>query len=213
LVYSLFVNVANHVENPDLSNEKYIIFQYTGSGFKYNFNTFGVMVIIKNILELIIVLSGFTCLLSLVVIIRQRLISSKLSNLNLGNLPIKRTEFGQLILDWCHDNFGLENIKKPTLTLRYYRTKQVEGIYYPQKNECVIYCPKELGLIEFTNSILHEYTHARQKCKGFNKMYERYNKTHGYEQNPYEIEARDFASKYQDECLRSVLGQIPKIKE
>jgi hypothetical protein len=159
-------------------------------------------------LEIIIITCGIICSVAVIMILRERWFGNQTSSLTLGQIPISRTELGKLVIDWCHENLGYDKTRKPSLSIRYYRTKKVEGLYFSQKNECVVYTYLDLQLIEFINTTIHEYCHARQKCRGFDKQYDRYDSIVGYEQNPFEIEARNVSKKFERDCYSWVCQQI-----
>jgi hypothetical protein len=163
---------------------------------------------IKIILEIFITCCGVITLVALIMVIREGLLISKLSNLTFSDLPVKRTTYCQLVLDWCHDNLSSSKTPKPNLRVRYYSHKKIAGLYISGSNECQIYINNHLTLREITNTVIHEYVHSLQKSKTFDKMYEKHQREIGYEMNPFEIEARHIAKKHERECLSWVCAQI-----
>jgi hypothetical protein len=162
----------------------------------------------KQILEISMVVCWSGVALSIVMLIRQSYQASKIGRLKLEDLPIRKTSFVELAIDWCHQNIAYKNTKKPSYSLRYYQTKKVAGIYYSSSHECIIYVHKHQSIKEVINIVIHEYVHARQRDKNFDKMYDKYHREVGYDKNPYEVEAREVASKYENECLLWIYNQI-----
>lgn len=165
---------------------------------------------IKNLLEIIIGGCAVITLVAFIMLIREGLLFNRISHLSLSQLPVKNTTFCQMVLDWCHENITLPNTRKPTLRVSYYTHKKKGGVYYSDINECVIYINSYDNILGVTNAILHEYVHSCQRSKTFDKMYEKYQREIGYEQNPFELQAREIAKKYEQECLIWVHAQIFK---
>lgn len=156
---------------------------------------------IKIILEIFITGCGVITLVALIMVIREGLLISKLSNLTFSDLPVKKTTYCQMVLDWCHENLSSSNIPKPNIRVKYYPHKKIAGLYISGSNECQIYIYNHVTLREITNTVIHEYVHSRQRSRTFDKMYEKHQREIGYEKNPFEVEARDIANKYEKECL------------
>lgn len=165
---------------------------------------------IELILEIIIAVCGVITLVALLMVIREGLLIRKLSHLTLSDLPVKKTTYCQMVLDWCHGNLGNSNKSKPNLTLKYYPHKKLAGIFISSSNECQIYIHNHQTLIEITNTVIHEYVHSLQRSKTFDKLYEKHQREIGYEKNPFEVEARDIAKKYEKECLIWICSLLHK---
>jgi hypothetical protein len=163
---------------------------------------------IKIILEVFILMCFTIAAFSLLMLFIESFEDNKISRLKLYDLPIQKTRFVQLVIDWCHDNIAFSNTQKPIVSLKYYKHKKFAGLYYSRYHECIIYVNKHVSLQEVTNTIIHEYVHARQRSKTFDKMYHKYQIEIGYENNPFEVEARDVAKKHEKECLKWVFQQI-----
>lgn len=162
------------------------------------------------ILKTIIAGCGVVTLVSLIMVIREGLLTTKLSHLTFSDLPVKKTTFCQLVLTWCHENLGNPNKSKPTLTLKYYPHQKLSGVFIISRNECQIYIQNHQTLREITNTIIHEYVHSLQKNKTFVKMYEKQQREMGYDKNFFEVEARKISAKYERESLVWVYAQISK---
>lgn len=163
---------------------------------------------IKSILEIFIVGCGLTTLVALIIVIREGLLISKLSKLTLSDLPVKKKIFCQLVLDWCHDNIAYSKTSKPILKVNYYAHKRWNGVYYSANHLCVIYVNNHDNIKAITNSVIHEYVHARQRNRNFDKLYEKYQRDFGYELNPLEQESRKVAKDREVECMLWVCGQL-----
>lgn len=162
------------------------------------------------VLEIIIAVCGIITIVALIMVIRERLLINRLSNFALSELPVKKTTYCKMVLDWCNENLGNPKSSKPNLTLKYYTHKKIAGLYISSSNECQLYINNNLNLREITNNVIHEYVHSLQRNKTFDKVYEKHQREIGYEQNPFEVEARDIAKKYEKEYLIWVHSQICK---
>ena len=163
---------------------------------------------IKIILEIFITGCGVITLVALIMLIREGLLISKLSNLTFSDLPVKKTTYCQMVLDWCHDNIAYPKTSKPTLQVNYYPHKRWSGVYYSGNHLCVIYVNNHDTIKAVTNSVIHEYVHARQRNKNYDKMYEKYQRDFGYELNPLEQESRKVAKEREVECMLWVCRQL-----
>jgi hypothetical protein len=140
--------------------------------------------------------------------IREVFLAYKFASQPLGNLPVNKKAYCQLVLNWCQDNIAHPTTTKPKLTIKYYRSKKWGGLYLFKSHECIIYVNSHQTILQVTNSVIHEYVHARQRNKQFSKQYEQFQQEVGYDKNPYEVEAREVAEKYQLECMNSILGEF-----
>jgi|688.fasta_scaffold216507_2 hypothetical protein len=84
----------------------------------------------------------------------------------------------------------------------------LQNYSFPKSHECIIYDNSHQTILQVTNSVIHEYVHARQRNKQFSKQYEQFQQEVGYDKNPYEVEAREVAKKYEKECMNSILGEF-----
>lgn len=176
-----------------------------------NLNTFFKTVetgMLKAFLEIVIVCCGVVTLVGAIMGIREWWVLRQISKLPLDALPIKKTTFCQLVIDWCQENIAHSNTRKPNVTLSYYPHKKWGGTYSTIGHECRIYVNNHQTIISIINTVIHEYVHARQKTKYFDALYEKYQREVGYENNPFEIEARKVAKKHKKECLLWVCRQL-----
>jgi hypothetical protein len=162
----------------------------------------------KTILEFMMIGCGILFLVGSIMGIREWFQIRRVSKLSLSQLPVKKSTYCQLVLDWCHENIAQSNTRKPKLRVNYYAHKKWGGLYYSGIHECVIYVNSHGTIKEVTNAVIHEYVHARQKNKNFDKLYEKHEREVGYEMNPFELEAREVAKKHETEALLWACRQI-----
>lgn len=122
----------------------------------------------------------------------------------ISQLVISKSSFIKLVLDWCHTNIDHKANRKPSIVVKYHLSKKALGIYHAANNEIVIYVNNHQTIEQLTNTIIHEYIHARQRNRLFTKMYDQYTRDLGYWENPYEKEARREADRYQVECINYI---------
>lgn len=95
-----------------------------------------------------------------------------------------------LTLWYCHYVLGT-NSRKPMPKVKFFPTCE-DGNYYgqycPYDNEIQIFTDNVWKLGMLTSVIIHEYTHYLQPIKS---KYYKLLKEHGYDNHPFEIEARD----------------------
>lgn len=109
-----------------------------------------------------------------------------------ANIPLKEyskseiAKIAGLAEYFCMEHLGkCRNKKFPKLTLSY-RNCRFMGIYNPHKHLLTIYVKKCKNVSDFTKTIIHEWTHSKQRVL---TDYGRLHKKFGYEKNPMEIEA------------------------
>jgi hypothetical protein len=78
----------------------------------------------------------------------------KISNLSLSQLPVSKTTFCNLAIEWCHSNISHPKCIKPNLRLSYYPHKSRGGVYYSSSHECVIYVNSHNNIKQVTITIL-----------------------------------------------------------
>ena len=94
----------------------------------------------------------------------------------------------------------------PTFRIQYYKHKKWSGYF---NNEIVVYLKNHDDIPSLTNTVLHEvghYIQSKTQQKEF-KKYEEYTETLGYFNNPFEVDARNFASKWQKECITHLINK------
>ena len=132
------------------------------------------------------------------------------ASLKVRDLRIGRKKFIELTLKWCAAHIG--TTKHPyRLKIIYYRHQVYGGRYLFQGRQIVIYVYDSLDVQDLVEIVIHEFFHYLQFQKKFHEQ--DYNKKHnelGYENNPYEIEARHIAKQNRKECLKWVSSEIKK---
>ncbi len=87
----------------------------------------------------------------------------------------------------------------PTFKIYYYRHKRFGGVF---NGKVIIYLGSNPEIPDLIDTCLHEVMHyVQSKTDKRYKEYDSFTKTMGYRDNPFEVEARAFASKYRDSCL------------
>jgi len=125
---------------------------------------------------------------------------------------LKKVPYTRLVFETMYYTGGLlhqNGIKVyPQVDIRYYRSKKYLGIHCPE-GRIIIYTKSHSDVVQIINTVLHEIGHHFQMktdTKEF-KRYSEYQNQHGYEKNPCEIYARDFASLHQQPCLDFLLAK------
>jgi len=87
----------------------------------------------------------------------------------------------------------------PDFKIYYYQNKKYAGVY---NGKIIIYLGSNLTVNDIVNTTLHEIQdHIQDKTDPQFKHYNNYSAQRGYWNNPFEKEARRFASKYEDKCI------------
>jgi len=117
-------------------------------------------------------------------------------------------EFFDYVLHWCNKKFG--KVKgKPVPEIEWswndsrYQKYNMLGEYDKDDNIISLRIQGHRNIYNLTNTIIHEYVHYMQPTHA--NWYERYDKSHGYKKNPYEIEAYHLGDSYAVECAVEVL--------
>lgn len=108
----------------------------------------------------------------------------------------------QEIIWYCNDILYQKGIKYfPVFKISYYQHKRFLGIFDNKK--IVIYIKNNKDIQTITNTTLHELQHYIQYQSSLEnyKKYEVYSKSLGYDNNPLEIESREFADKWLNPCM------------
>ena len=122
-------------------------------------------------------------------------------------------EFFDWCLHWCVKKFGKVKGKSvPTIEWvwndRWYQKKNFLAFYDREDNQIELRIQGHRTIYNLANTIIHEYIHYLQPTHG--NWYERFDKSHGYKNNPYEIEAYHLGETYAVECARTVMGWMGK---
>ena len=125
---------------------------------------------------------------------------------------VKKVSYTRLVNEVMYYTGGLlhqHGIKHyPKVDIRYYRSKKYAGLHCPE-GRIVIYTKSHSDVVQIINTVLHEIGHHFQMktdTKEF-KRYSEYQNQHGYEKNPCEVFARDFASNHQKPCLDYLISK------
>jgi hypothetical protein len=87
----------------------------------------------------------------------------------------------------------------PDFKIYYYQNKKYAGVY---NGKIIIYLGSNPTVDDIVNTTLHEIQHHIQdKTDPQYKHYNKFTEKRGYWNNPFEKEARRFASKYEDKCI------------
>ena len=114
---------------------------------------------------------------------------------------------GNLVTEFCLEK-GLG--KPPARVNLYSREEYIEETgdiktaarYSPAKDQIAV----SPDIVSHINLVLHELKHHYQTSRDgsaeFDRKYDEYTKTYGYINNPYEVEAREFETKWWPEFER-----------
>lgn len=121
----------------------------------------------------------------------------------------RNTKISSLALEWCINNLGnpLKTIS-PTIILKNdKRVKNMYGFYMDQN--ITIHLSTTKTTRQMVSTIIHEYCHYLQspRISAFTK-YWKLNDKFGYNNNPFEIEARQFESLYLNSCYNYILENL-----
>lgn len=121
----------------------------------------------------------------------------------------RNTKISSLALEWCINNLGnpLKTIS-PTIILKNdKRVKNMYGFYMDQN--ITIHLSTIQTTRQMVSTIIHEYCHYLQspRISAFTK-YWKLNDKFGYNNNPFEIEARQFESLYLNSCYNYILENL-----
>lgn len=122
-------------------------------------------------------------------------------------------EFFDWCLHWCHKKFGKVKGKAvPQIEWvwneRRYQEYKMLGEYDKDDNIITLRIQGHRNIYNLANTIIHEYIHYIQPTHG--NWYERYDKMHGYNNNPYEIEAYHLGDAYCVECAITAVRWMGK---
>lgn len=132
----------------------------------------------------------------------------KRRTLLVSDLKIGKKKFVILVLQWCINN--IENNQTHLYLKIIYRkpTKRL-GYYQFSNKEITIYIDNSIDLYELTDTTIHEFIHHLQMpSKKYEKEYSDKLISHGYENHPMEIEARNLAKKYRNQCYDEIISKV-----
>lgn len=103
---------------------------------------------------------------------------------------------------WCKTNLGTKNCK-PAPQIKFYHKRKYEGwlgMYDWDDNVIEINKDGHSSVLDLIDTMVHEWSHYLQPSRQFNKRDEE----HGYDENPYEVEANHRASIWKRVCYKEV---------
>jgi hypothetical protein len=106
------------------------------------------------------------------------------------------------ILKWCVYELGMNpRLKKmPEVKLTNKANSGLYGQYLSGKHVILIYPDEQEHLRRLIDTVIHEFTHS---CQTFISVrYESASEKHGYNNNPFEVEARKVALENRTACLK-----------
>ena len=128
--------------------------------------------------------------------------------LTVADLKIGKKKFVILVLQWCMNNIENNQIRLH-LKIIYQKPTKKMGYYQFSNKEITIYIDDSIDLFELTDTIIHEYMHHLQlPNKKYEKEYSDKLISHGYENHPMEIEARNLAKKFRNQCYDEIIQKV-----
>lgn len=120
------------------------------------------------------------------------------------NAPVT-TIVNEAILS-CNDIlYNLDIDHFPSYRIYYYKHQKYFGVF---DGEVVIYTKNHQNVVELIDTVLHEVKHFIQsEVDDDFKNYETYTKQYGIWDNPFEVDARQFAKENLNECLLYLEGK------
>lgn len=97
--------------------------------------------------------------------------------------------------------------KFPAFTISYHKHKRFLGVY--NDNKIIIYIKNATDAASIVSITLHEVNHYIQHQTNMKEYvkYEYYSLKFGYDENPLEMECRQFADKWTEPCLKHLLSK------
>ena len=126
---------------------------------------------------------------------------------DLKAFKVDKHRFIELGLGWCEKNLGK---LRHGYTIKSLPNFSRNGGTYSYDDKSMRFRVWEsCALIDLVEIIIHEYIHYLQiKSRRINQLYDKLHEELGYENNPYEIEARFVADKLKQVCLNSLLTRL-----
>jgi hypothetical protein len=119
-------------------------------------------------------------------------------------LMVSKAAYVREVLSWCRQHLGVpaSGSKAPTLTISYYPHQKRHGVYYSLGKSIRIYVNNHPSVAHLTDTILHEYIHFLEiRSNAHQKEYDQQTALVGYDNNPYEVSARQKAAAHVRACL------------
>lgn len=110
------------------------------------------------------------------------------------------------IINWCVNELGMEpRLKRiPEVKLINKADTGLYGEYLSGTHKILIYPDEQENLRRLIDTTIHEFTHSCQKF--ITVRYQSASEKHGYNNNPFEVEARKVAKENRTTCLNHLKG-------
>lgn len=132
---------------------------------------------------------------------------SKIENYKVPEEKNKIKNLVKSIIQWAEINIKMGKKRKirPLVTISNARNTKYCGTYNPSNKTIVVYIKNNPDVLILIDTCIHEYIHHLQ-LRGINDniRYNKLTKSKGYWENDYEIEARELATKYKYQCLKTL---------
>jgi hypothetical protein len=122
-------------------------------------------------------------------------------------LMVSKAAYVREVLSWCRQHLGVpaSGSKAPTLSISYYPHQKRHGVYYSVGKSIRIYVNNHPSVAHLTDTILHEYIHFLEiRSNAHQKEYDQQTALVGYDNNPYEVSARQKAAAHVQVCMKEM---------
>lgn len=126
-------------------------------------------------------------------------------------LNISKAAYVRTVLLWCAENLGIMPPRTkilPEIQVAYYPNKSMHGVYFSSSKTIRVYVNNHDSLDKLTDTIIHEYVHYLDlRNSNHQKSYNKFSNELGYENNPFEINARKIAKKNCRSCMQALVDK------
>lgn len=125
-------------------------------------------------------------------------------------LNTSKAAYVRAVMYWCAEHLGMPTRTRvlPEIQIAYYPNKSMHGIYFSGSKTIRVYVNNHDSLDKLTDTIIHEYVHYLDlRNSTYQKSYNKFSSELGYENNPFEINARKIASRNYKSCMRALADQ------
>lgn len=138
-----------------------------------------------------------------IILVGLYLLISGLFLSNQWKRKVPYTKLTKEVILFCGDILHEKKIKRyPSYRIYYHKHKKLMGMYTGQEIVIYVNCHQNGDIMLLVDTILHEIAHYIQHQKDTNyHQYHKLTEKHGYEKNPFEVDARRFAAKHTAKCL------------
>ncbi len=106
-----------------------------------------------------------------------------------------------LTVDWCVGKWGLNGRRSGPLVAEVnWEERHSMGQYDYKENLITIYAKANLNIRDLVDTVIHEFTHQRQKMSQYHKVL----KSKGYSEHPMEKEAYETAKQNRKQCWQEI---------